>query len=119
MQLIALGNSRGDIAVQLAIDPATLSRWRRLPSFQQELGKLLEQGERETIESFRAIKLKAMERLSDILASPNQTVALKAIELVLSKIELPVAAVLPAEHYKQRSISQFDSILEDLLRVPA
>lgn len=113
VQLIAIGWTRNRVATHLGIDPGTLSRWRRQPVFQQEVAKLLNQSERESVESFRAIKLKAVERLSALVDSPNQTVALRAIEMVMSRIDLTVVSTAAKSH-EERSNEQFDKIFEEL-----
>lgn len=87
-----------------------------MPSFQQELSKLLEQSERECVDSFRAIKTIAIERLAALLDSKNQTIALKAIELVLSKIDLRSAKVPPTDPYSELEKAHWNSILDELLR---
>lgn len=118
VQLIALGWTRIRVANHLGIDPGTLSRWRRMPLFQQKLGKLLEQSERECVDSFRAIKSIAVERLGALLNSPNQTVALKAIELVISKTDLCEKNVALIDPYAEREKAHWNGILDDLLQVP-
>ena len=80
VKLIALGWTRNLVATELDIDPGTLSRWRRQPVFQQQVSKLLDQSEREAVESFRAIKLKAVEKLAVLINSQNSRVALRALE---------------------------------------
>lgn len=115
VQLIALGWTRNRVATQLGIDPGTLSRWRRQPAFQQEVSKLLDQAERDSVESFRAIKLKAVERLSVLVDSPNQTVALRAIEMVMSRIDLTEVPTALAKSQDDRINDHFDKILDDLL----
>ncbi|WP_177219022.1 hypothetical protein [Polaromonas sp. OV174] len=116
VQLTAQGMRCNLVATQVGIDPGTLSRWRRMPSFQQELSKLLEQSERECVDSFRAIKTIAIERLAALLDSKNQTIALKAIELVLSKIDLRSAKVPPTDPYSELEKAHWNSILDELLR---
>ena len=115
VQLIAQGMTRKHVAAQLGIDPGTLSRWRRLPAFQQELAKLLDQSEREAVESFRAVKLMAVERLASLLSSPTPMVALKAVDMVLSRTDLSSKAAASTDSYQQRSDAQFDKILDELL----
>lgn len=115
VQLIALGWARNRVAMHLGIDPGTLSRWRRQPAFQREVSKLLDQAERDSVEAFRAMKLKAVERLSTLVDSPNQSVALRAIEMVMSRIDLTVVPISEKKSHLDRSNDQFDKILEDLL----
>jgi predicted metal-dependent enzyme (double-stranded beta helix superfamily) len=50
----------------------------------------LDQAERDLVESFRAIVFKAVEWVSALVDSPNQTVALRAIEMVMSRTDLTV-----------------------------
>ena len=107
VQLIALGWSRSRIATHLEIDPGTLSRWRRHPVFRLEVASLLEESESVMVDAFRATKLKAVERLTVLVDSPNQTVALRAIELILSRTNL--SAQLPRGGSSDRP---FDAILE-------
>jgi len=115
VQLIALGWTRNRVATQLGVDPGTLSRWRRQPAFQQEVAKLLDQAERDSVESFRAIKLKAVERLSVLVDSPNQTIALRAIEMVMSRTDLTVLPVAISKSHEERLNDHFDKILDELL----
>lgn len=115
VQLIAQGMRRNAIASQLSIDPGTLSRWRRIPIFQEELDKLLAQMERDCIDSFRAVKSIAIERLAALLNSPNQAIALKAIELVISKTELNKEKLPVASSYGARETAHWNGILDELL----
>jgi transposase-like protein len=115
VQLIALGWTRNRVATQLAIDPGTLSRWRRQPAFKQEVAKLLDQAERDSVESFRAIKLKAVERLSVLVDSLHPKIALRAIEMVMSRTDLTIVPIGAAKTHEERLDDQFDKILEDLL----
>lgn len=115
VQLIALGWARNRVAMHLSIDPGTLSRWRRQPAFQQEVSKLLDQAEHDSVESFRAIKLKAVERLSVLVDSPNQTVSLRAIEMILSRTDLKVIPLAMGKSHEERLNDHFDKILDDLL----
>lgn len=115
VQLIALGWSRNQVATHLGIDPGTLSRWRRLPAFQQEIAKLLEQAELDSVESFRAIKLKAVERLSGLVDSPDQKVALRAIEMIVSRIDLAMSPVNSTDSHDERTNKMLDRIRLDFL----
>lgn len=115
VQLIAQGLTRKRVASQLEMDPGTLSRWRRHTTFKHELAMLLEQSETDCIETFRATKLLAVERLTALVNSPNPTVALKAVDLVLQRTNLSVATGAPAKSYRERSDAQFERILDELL----
>ena len=59
-------------------------------------------------ESFRAIVFKAVERLSAMVDSPNQTVALRAIEMVMSRTDLTVVPVAVAKAHEERLNDQFE-----------
>ena len=115
LQLIASGLSRKYVATKLQIDPATLSRWRRQPEFQRELDEMLATCERESVETFRATKIAAVERLASLINSANQKVALQAIGLVLSKTDLQAVTWVDPDSHEARSKRQFDKILDQLL----
>ncbi len=116
VQLIAMGWTRKRIAAQVGIDPGTLSRWRGQHAFQQEVQKLLARAERDVAESFRALKLKAVEQLSVLLDSPNQTVALRAIEMVLARTDLNTTPTTAVKSQDDRINDHFDRVLDELLK---
>jgi hypothetical protein len=56
-----------------------------------------------------------VERLSVLVDSPNQTVALRAIEMVMSRTDLTVIPLAMGKSHEERINDQFDKIIEDLL----
>lgn len=84
-QFLAAGLTRDQTAKRIGIDPTTLSKWRRIPEFEEHINGLLAQHERDSAQTLLALKLKAIERLSDLLGSTNDSVALRAIEVVFKQ----------------------------------
>lgn len=107
--VIALGWMRNHVATHLGIDPGPLSRWRRQSAFQQEVAELLDQAKRDSVEPFRLIKREAVERQSDLVDSLSQMVALRAVDMGLSKTVLNRALALGVDCYEERSDAQFVS----------
>lgn len=67
----------------------TVSKWRRIAAFEEAINALLSQQEQEATQSLKAIRLKAVERLSELISSKNHGVALRAIEAVLKQPQPP------------------------------
>ena len=84
-QFLATGLTRDAAAKRVGCDPATLSKWRRLPIFDDYLNNLLALHEKESLQALQALKLVAVERLSELLGSPNPGIALRAVDTVLKQ----------------------------------
>ena len=82
-QFLSSGLTVEAAAKRVGIDRTTLSKWRRNPAFNDHISALLEQNEHDSSQTLKALKLKAVERLSDLIGSKNHSVALRAIETVL------------------------------------
>lgn len=82
-QFLSAGMTVEAAAKRVGIDRSTLSKWRRNPAFNDYISALLEQNEHDSAQTLQALKLKAVERLSDLIGSKNHSVALRAIETVL------------------------------------
>jgi transposase-like protein len=92
-QFLAAGMTVDATAKRVGVDRTTVSKWRRLSTFESHIGTLLANNEKDSQQSLQALKLKAVERLSTIISSKNESVALRAIETVL---KLPPATPQPA-----------------------
>lgn len=57
----------------------------------------------------------AQNRLGALVNSPNLTVALKAVDMVLTHTDLKIPTFAPGKSYAERSDDQLDSILEELM----
>lgn len=115
VQLIAMGWSRGRVATQLKVDPATVSHWRRTAIFQAELEAAIVRGEQECVQTLRALKAAAVERLADLMESPQPSAALKAVEIVLARqdvrSETGNAKPDPSNAFFEEAIRQLQSTL--------
>lgn len=76
--LLASGVKLDDVCAQCGISPATLHRYRDEPTF-------IEMVDTKSKELFRQLLPKAVERLNELLDSPNQGIRVKAVKLVLDK----------------------------------
>lgn len=82
-QFLSSGLTVEATAKRVGIDRTTLSKWRKNSAFNDYISALLEQNEHHSAQSLQALKLKAVERLSDLIGSKSHSVALRAIETVL------------------------------------
>lgn len=82
-QLLSSGMTVEATAKRVGIDRTTLSKWRKNSNFNEYISALLAQNEHDAAQTLQALKLKAIERLSDLIDSKNHSVALRAIEAVL------------------------------------
>lgn len=92
-QFLSSGLTVEATAKRIGIDRTTLSKWRKNPAFNDYISALLEQNEADSNQTLKALKLKAVERLSDLIGSKSHSVALRAIETVLkfSPVSTPPA----------------------------
>ncbi len=67
VKLLALGNPASHVAEQLHISPVTISRWRRLPAFEERLSSLSASGLEEIAQKMNAATLVAIENLQHLL----------------------------------------------------
>lgn len=88
-QFLASGFTREQTAKRVGVDMTTVSKWRRIATFEEAINALLSQQEQEATQSLKAIRLKAVERLSELISSKNHSVALRAIEAVLKQPQPP------------------------------
>lgn len=84
-QFLASGMNRDQTAKHVGCDPATLSKWRRLPAFNDYLNSLIELNERESLQALVALRLRAVERLSVLLDTESPHVAIRVIEAILKQ----------------------------------
>lgn len=82
-QFLSAGMTVEAAAKRVGVDRTTLSKWRRIPVFNDYISALLEHNEHDSAQTLQALKLKAVERLSDLIGCKNHSVALRAIETVL------------------------------------
>lgn len=86
-RLLASGLTRDQTAKHVGVDPTTLSKWRKNPAFEDHIHTLLTQHEQEALQTMQALKLKAVERLSELLQSKSSSIALRAVEAVLNRTQ--------------------------------
>ena len=84
-RLLASGLSGAAVAKQLNADPATVSRWRQSHVFAVHVHEQLQALDHEATVQLQAIKARAIQRLSDLLDSPNSAISLRAAEAILDR----------------------------------
>jgi DNA-binding transcriptional regulator YdaS (Cro superfamily) len=114
VQLIARGCPRKDVAAQIGVDPATLSRWRRDPVFRKEIERLIGLSEDESTQAMRGIRLAAVERLSSLIDSAQPSVALRAVELALCRKELLQPTSVTPKPEADAGSALFEQVLGEL-----
>jgi transposase len=96
VQFLAAGLTREQVAKRVGVDLTTVSKWRNLPAFEAAINALLSQHEKDSLQTLQALRLKAVERLSELIGSKNHGVALRAIETVLKQATPPPGINHPA-----------------------
>lgn len=82
--LLASGESGRSTARSVDVTPQTVSHWARLPEFSEYFEGLVSRVEQSSAHVLANLRSKALRRLDSLIDSPNEAVALKAIETVLS-----------------------------------
>lgn len=82
--LLASGESGRRTAISVDVTPQTVSQWAQLPEFNEYCEGLVNRVEQSTAHVLTNLRSKALGRLSSLIDSPNEAVALKAIDTVLS-----------------------------------
>lgn len=67
------------------------------------------------MDTFRASRIAAFDRLSSLVASSNQSVALKAIGLIVSKNPMKLPENDAPDFLAQKEKSHWDKILQEIL----
>lgn len=84
-QLLASGKTGRQTAKELGINVATLSAWNQSPHFRSHLNGLLIHIEGESLNALVGLRIRAVERLGELLESASPAVALRAAEAVLAR----------------------------------
>jgi hypothetical protein len=91
--LLASGSTQRHVAEMLGLTAETICRWARRPEFERAVAE----AQRELVESVRSWNLsllgKAMERLGALLDHQSPQVQLRAAELVLRSVVVPLVAL--------------------------
>lgn len=67
LRLGVAGMRPGEIAVAVGVDPATVSRWRRLPAFREALVVAQREADADAVDELRALRSVAVATLRDLL----------------------------------------------------
>jgi transposase-like protein len=103
--MLAGGATGRDTASKVGVSEDTVSRWRRIPEFQSVVVQLIRGAEEAALERLHALRLGAVERLGELIASKNEIVALRAITEVLDRTTAPIPNV-GATSTTQRSAAE-------------
>ena len=109
-QFLATGLNRDQVAKRIGCDPATITRWRSTPIFQQYLENLVQRDEADSVQLLRALRFKAVTRLSGLLDATGGAVALRAVEVVLKQ-----APVIDTQEVSNSAWQQMQDELERIL----
>lgn len=113
-QFLASGLTREQTAKRIGVDVTTISKWRRIAGFEEAICTLLQQHEQEAIHLLQALRLKAVERLAELIESKNQSVSLRAIEAVLKQPKIEIPPPIDSEWIEVRKELERLSKLSDL-----
>jgi hypothetical protein len=83
-QFIAAGHTHRQTAGVVKVTPQTVSEWVGRSDFRAYVESLLCAAEMETAQSLTGLRLRAVERLGELLEHPSPGVALRAIDAALS-----------------------------------
>lgn len=86
-RLLASGTTREQTAKHVGVDPTTISKWRKNPAFEVHINTLLTQHEQEATQTMQALKLKAVERLAELVQAKSPAIALRAVETILNRTQ--------------------------------
>lgn len=105
-RLETTGMSNAEIAQTVGVDPATVSRWRRKPLYQQHLKSIMDQMDRDTIKAARIardeclnVTLRAMRDLNDKVgrAEDDSDALCARDQIALAKLALDTYKTLSAQ----------------------
>ncbi len=83
--LLASGQSGRGACEIVGVDQTTLVRWKRQIEFSKYYDNLLVEAELDANDALRSLRTLAVERIADLIQSPNPSIALKASEAVLER----------------------------------
>src|SRR4051794_34025035 len=84
-QLLASGKTGRQTAKELGINVATISAWNQEPQFRSHVNTLLMQIEGASMDALVGLRIRAIERLGELLESTSPAVSLRAAEAVLAR----------------------------------
>lgn len=83
--LLAAGGTGRAVASTIGVHEQRISEWRRQPLFARALAEQLQMNSLEAKEALNGLRLRAIDRLSSALQSPNQMVGLRAALEILDR----------------------------------
>lgn len=119
LQLIAAGQSQRQAAKAVGVSPQTMTAWRHLPEFENQLEALMAQAQAETLTMLRGQRIKALETINHLMDSAPAATRLQAARTVLEASAtlppLPPVQTHPAPHDELRdALIKSQAILQEL-----
>lgn len=90
IRMLALGESKSNVATNLDVSRMTISRWQKNPNFESQLTSITRSGLEQTAKMLNAASLTAAETLQEILCDMTQPTAIRL------KAALGVLSTLPS-----------------------
>lgn len=82
-QFIAAGHTHRQAATAVKVTPQTVSEWAGRTDFRAYVDSLLCAAEQETAHALTGLRLRAVERLGELLGHPSPGIALRAVQAAL------------------------------------
>ena len=95
-QFIAAGHTHRQAATAVKVTPQTVSEWAGRPDFRAYVDSLLSAAEQETAQALTGLRLRAVEKLGELLEHPSPGIALRAIDAALSLTATRTASPVPS-----------------------
>jgi hypothetical protein len=83
-QFIAAGHTHRQAAAVVKVTPQTVSEWASRLDFRAYVDTLLSAAEQETAQALTGLRMRAVEKLGELLEHPGPGIALRAIDAALS-----------------------------------
>lgn len=87
--LLSSGLTARQVANELHVSEKTLCKWGQNEAFRSEVNRKLLQAEEEAAALLGGLRLKAVERLNNLLLSANENIAIRAVSEVLDRQKPP------------------------------
>ncbi|WP_290592929.1 hypothetical protein [Arenimonas sp. SCN 70-307] len=95
-QFIAAGHTHRQAAAAVKVTPQTVSEWAGRRDFRAYVDSLLSAAEQETAQALTGLRLRAVEKLGELLEHQSPGIALRAIDAALSLTATRIAPPAPS-----------------------
>lgn len=96
-----------EAAASVGVNERTIQRWLKEPEFQKRLSRARDDSYKEAMDSLRDASSRAAKRLSELVESPSEKIALKACELIIG-----LNRKITEEQWLERRIEELEKAIE-------